>query len=38
LLVYGKSKAVRASVDQLPGGVDLKDVWSRMKSWFQGNF
>jgi cell division protein FtsA len=38
LLVYGKSKAMRSAVDHSPGGVDIRDVWGRMKSWFQGNF
>jgi cell division protein FtsA len=37
LLVYARSKAVRAS-DDTPVGAGLKDVWGRMKSWFQGNF
>ena len=36
LLVYGKRQAVRA-VDETPG-VRVRDVWERMKSWFQGNF
>jgi len=37
LLVYGKSKMVK-SVDELPVGAGMRDVWTRMKSWFQGNF
>ena len=37
LLVYGRSKAVRAS-GELPVGPGLKDVWGQMKRWFQGNF
>jgi len=35
--VYGKSKMVK-SVDELPVGAGMRDVWTRMKSWFQGNF
>jgi cell division protein FtsA len=37
LLLYGKSKVVR-SVDELPLGAGMGDVWAKMKSWFQGNF
>jgi cell division protein FtsA len=37
LLVYGRIKAPRSS-DELPMGAGVKDVWTKMKSWFQGNF
>jgi cell division protein FtsA len=37
LLVYGRSKAAK-SLDELPVGAGVRDVWTRMKSWFQGNF
>jgi cell division protein FtsA len=37
LLVYGRSKAGREA-DDLPVGAGIRDVWGRMKSWFQGNF
>jgi len=37
LLVYGRSKAVREA-DEMPMSVGIRDVWGRMKSWFQGNF
>jgi cell division protein FtsA len=37
LLLYAKSRTQRVP-DELPVGAGLKDVWSRMKNWFQGNF
>ncbi|MDQ1303682.1 MAG: cell division protein FtsA [Pseudomonadota bacterium] len=37
LLVYARSRAIRQAAD-IPIGAGLRDVWSRMKSWFQGNF
>jgi len=37
LLVYGRSKAERAA-EEMPVGAGIRDVWGRMKSWFQGNF
>jgi len=37
LLVYGRSKEGREA-DDLPVGAGIRDVWGRMKSWFQGNF
>jgi len=37
LLVYGRSKEGREAND-LPVGAGIRDVWGRMKSWFQGNF
>jgi cell division protein FtsA len=37
LLVYGRSKAGREA-DEMPVGAGIRDVWGRMKSWFQGNF
>ena len=37
LLLFGyRNRAVR--VPEISGGGGLKSVWSRMKSWFQGNF
>ncbi len=37
LLVYARSKAIREAAD-VPVGTGLREVWGRMKSWFQGNF
>ncbi len=37
LLVYARSKAIREAAD-VPVGAGLREVWGRMKSWFQGNF
>jgi cell division protein FtsA len=37
LLVYARSQAIRRAAD-VPVGAGLREVWSRMKSWFQGNF
>jgi cell division protein FtsA len=37
LLLYGKSRALRVA-DNVPVGAGFRDVWGRMKSWFQGNF
>jgi cell division protein FtsA len=37
LLLYGKGKSVRVP-DAGPGIEGVKDVWGRMRSWFQGNF
>jgi cell division protein FtsA len=37
LLVYGRSKMVREA-DAMPTVGGIRDVWDRMKSWFQGNF
>ena len=37
LLLFGyRNRAVR--VPEISGGGGIKTVWSRMKSWFQGNF
>ncbi|MEM7083677.1 MAG: cell division protein FtsA [Pseudomonadota bacterium] len=36
LLLYGRDNISSRNVDS--GGVGLKDVWERMKSWFRGNF
>jgi cell division protein FtsA len=33
LALYGKGNTGRARI-----GGGIKDVWARMKSWFQGNF
>lgn len=37
LLLYARSRTQRVP-DDLPVGAGLKDVWGRMKNWFQGNF
>ncbi len=37
LLVYARSKAGREAEEMLVG-AGIRDVWGRMKSWFQGNF
>lgn len=37
LLVYARSQAIRRAAD-VPVGAGLREVWGRMKSWFQGNF
>ena len=37
LLLYARDRAERG-LDPLPRGSGLRDVWDRMKSWFQGNF
>ena len=37
LLVYARSRAMRPAADT-PVGAGLREVWGRMKSWFQGNF
>lgn len=37
LLVYAKERADRA-VESVPVGGGLREVWMRMKGWFQGNF
>ncbi|MCL4792115.1 MAG: cell division protein FtsA, partial [Gammaproteobacteria bacterium] len=37
LLVYARSQAIRQAGD-LPVGEGLREVWGRMRSWFQGNF
>ncbi len=37
LLVYARSRAMRLAAD-VPVGAGLREVWGRMKSWFQGNF
>lgn len=37
LLVYAKSREMRLAAD-VPVGAGLREVWGRMKSWFQGNF
>ena len=37
LLVYARSQALRQAGD-IPVGAGLREVWGRMKSWFQGNF
>ena len=37
LLVYARSRAMRLAGD-VPVGAGLREVWGRMKSWFQGNF
>ncbi len=37
LLVYGRSKAGRAAAE-MPVGAGIRDIWGRMRSWFQGNF
>ncbi|MEZ5562292.1 MAG: cell division protein FtsA [Gammaproteobacteria bacterium] len=37
LLVYARSQALRQAGD-VPVGAGLREVWGRMKSWFQGNF
>jgi cell division protein FtsA len=37
LLVYARSRAIRQAAD-IPIGAGLRDIWGRMKSWFQGNF
>ncbi len=37
LLVYARSRAMRLAADT-PVGAGLREVWGRMKSWFQGNF
>ena len=37
LLLYARDRAERG-LDTLPRGSGLRDVWDRMKSWFQGNF
>ena len=37
LLVYAKSQAMGPAGD-VPVGAGLREVWGRMKSWFQGNF
>jgi cell division protein FtsA len=37
LLVYARSQAMRRAAD-VPVGAGLREIWSRMKSWFQGNF
>jgi cell division protein FtsA len=37
LLVYARSQVMRRAGD-VPVGAGLREVWGRMKSWFQGNF
>jgi cell division protein FtsA len=37
LLLHARSKMQRVA-DDAPMGENLKDVWARMKNWFQGNF
>jgi len=37
LLLYAKNKSER-DLGEPPIGGGLKDVWERMKTWFQGNF
>jgi cell division protein FtsA len=37
LLLYARSRAIRHG-DDAPVGAGFRDVWGRMKSWFQGNF
>ncbi len=37
LLIYGHQQRF-AKRSALPGGKGVKGIWSRMKSWFQGNF
>ncbi len=37
LLLYGKQRAGQDS-PEIPAGGGLKEVWDRMKAWFQGNF
>ncbi len=36
LLLYGRDNLTSRNSDS--GGVGIKDVWERMKSWFRGNF
>lgn len=36
LLLYGRDNISARNADA--GGVGIKDVWERMKSWFRGNF
>jgi cell division protein FtsA len=37
LLIYARGQAMRLAGDA-PVGAGLREVWGRMKSWFQGNF
>ncbi len=37
LLLYGRDKLER-SADEAPVTGGIRDVWERMKAWFQGNF
>ena len=38
LLLYGYENIVRQSGRSSPVGGSIGDMWSRMKSWFQGKF
>ena len=37
LLLYGRDRLARAA-DEAPVTGGIRDVWERMKAWFQGNF
>jgi cell division protein FtsA len=37
LLVYARSQSMRLA-EEAAVGAGLREVWGRMKSWFQGNF
>ena len=37
LLLFGQKNSEQRLAD-MPSGVGVKGIWSRMKSWFQGNF
>jgi cell division protein FtsA len=37
LLLYARDRAGRSS-GELPVSGGVRDVWSRMKAWFQGSF